>query len=642
MQAVEQLAHGIPGVGAPAPATARGEAADGGWDRAAARSGRSALLPRRWVFVAACAALAYGLWRSPDFKTVAAGVAIFLFGMLFLEEGFTAFTGGILERILRRTTKGLVRSHLFGVVSTSLMQSSSLVSVITISSLSAGLLGLSEGIGIIFGANIGTTTGAWLMAAFGMKVKISAYAMPLLVFGLILVFQKREDLKGAGRILAGLGFLFLGIHYMKEGFEAIGTSFDLAAYARTGYTGLFAFAGLGLAATVVMQSSHATLLLTIAALASGQVTYENALALAIGANIGTTVTAILGSLGAKVAGKRLALAHLIFNSVTAPLAIAFIGPLRWWVDEVAVLTGVGAADWTLKLAIFHTLFNLVGVAVMLPVLGPLVRFLESTVKPGAEASRLLPQHLDDTALQHPDTALQVLLQESAHLFDNAFEILAHGLNLHRHDILSRRDLDEVVAGSTARMDIDVLEGYYGSIKVLYIAIVDFASRARAETRLAEAQMSEIASLLIVCRHVAEIVKDVNRMRRNVNRYLRSPNEHMRRQYDAIRGRIAEVLRTAYAIRDSRDEVQVFLALERLKEHLQRDDIVIDGTIDHLVRQRLVTSEMATSLMNDSHGAHEIVRRLIEIAERMFVAEGTDLKSLSADMLLDEGDLSEIA
>ena len=159
--------------------------------------------------------LGYGFWVSPDFKEIAAGVAIFLFGMLFLEEGFKAFTGGMLEKLLQKTTDKTWKSLLFGVVSTSIMQSSSLVSVITISFISAGLVTLVGGIGIIFGANIGTTTGAWLVAAFGLKVKISAYAMPMLVFGIVLSFQKSKYLKGFGSVLAGLGFLFLGIHYMK-------------------------------------------------------------------------------------------------------------------------------------------------------------------------------------------------------------------------------------------------------------------------------------------------------------------------------------------------------------------------------------------------------------------------------------------
>ena len=116
--------------------------------------------------------LAYGFWLSPDFKAISAGVAIFLFGMLALEEGFRAFTGGTLEKILRRTTNRLWKSLSFGIVATTIMQSSSLVSVITISFLSAGLIGLSEGLGIVFGANLGTTTGAWLVAGFGLKVKL--------------------------------------------------------------------------------------------------------------------------------------------------------------------------------------------------------------------------------------------------------------------------------------------------------------------------------------------------------------------------------------------------------------------------------------------------------------------------------------
>ncbi|MCP5085834.1 MAG: Na/Pi cotransporter family protein, partial [Rhodobacteraceae bacterium] len=203
--------------------------------------------------------LVYGFWVSPDFKVIAAGVSIFLFGMLYLEEGFKAFTGGMLERLLKTTTDKTWKSLLFGVVSTTIMQSSSLVSVITISFISAGLVTLVAGIGIIFGANIGTTTGAWMVAAFGLKVKISAYAMPMLVFGIILNFVNNNYAKGVGSILAGLGFLFLGIHYMKEGFEAFKDSFDLAALAVPGYPGLFLFAAIGAAATVVMQSSHATL-----------------------------------------------------------------------------------------------------------------------------------------------------------------------------------------------------------------------------------------------------------------------------------------------------------------------------------------------------------------------------------------------
>ena len=134
-------------------------------------------------------ALCYGFWVSGSFKDISAGVALFLFGMLCMEQGFKAYSGGTLQRIIGACTDRLWKSLAFGIVSTTLVQSSSLVSVVTISFLSAELIGLREGIGIIFGANLGTTTGAWLIAGFGLNVKLSAYALPMLVFGVLLLMQ---------------------------------------------------------------------------------------------------------------------------------------------------------------------------------------------------------------------------------------------------------------------------------------------------------------------------------------------------------------------------------------------------------------------------------------------------------------------
>lgn len=238
---------------------------------------------------------------------------------------------------------------------------------------------MAAGIGIIFGANLGTTTGARLIAGFGLKVKISAYAMPMLMFGVILVFQKSRNLNGIGYVLAGLGLLFLGIHHMKEGFEAFRETIDLTQFAVGGYAGLFLFAGIGIAATVIMQSSHATLVIIITALSVGQITYDNALALAIGANVGTTITAIIGSMSANFQGKRLAGAHLIFNLITGVLAIALIHQLIWAVDGISASVGIAADNFTLKLAVFHTIFNLIGMVVMSPFVDHLVRFLERAI-----------------------------------------------------------------------------------------------------------------------------------------------------------------------------------------------------------------------------------------------------------------------
>ena len=356
----------------------------------------------RYYLPVAIGALLVAFWVSPNAQEIAAGIAIFLFGMLMLEDGFKLLGGGMLERLLERATRSVPRSMLFGIVSTTVLQSSSLVSVITISFLSAGLISLTGGVGIIFGANIGTTTGAWLVAGLGLKVDIAAYAMPMIALSIILVFQKSKVWRGVGYALAGLGFLFLGIHHMKEGFEAYKDQIDLLRFALPGVLGLVVYTLLGTVSTVVMQSSHATMVLILTALAAGQITYENALALAIGGNIGTTITAIIGSLSANFQGKRLAVAHLVFNVTTAAVALVFIAQLRDAVDWVSAMVGINADDHALKLAVFHTIFNVLGVALMLPFMRRLVSLLERRiVEPEPDVSR--PRYLNAAVDAFPET-----------------------------------------------------------------------------------------------------------------------------------------------------------------------------------------------------------------------------------------------
>src|SRR6056297_4345890 len=152
----------------------------------------------RYYLPVAIAALLLTFWFSPDAQEIAAGVAIFLFGMLMLEDGFKLFGGGALERVLETATGSTLRAISFGIVSTTLLQSSSLVSVVTISFLSAGLISLIGGIGIVLGANLGSTTGAWIVAGLGLKVNIAAYAKPMIEISVLLLFQKAAVARGIG------------------------------------------------------------------------------------------------------------------------------------------------------------------------------------------------------------------------------------------------------------------------------------------------------------------------------------------------------------------------------------------------------------------------------------------------------------
>ena len=586
--------------------------------------------------------LAYGFWISPDFKTISAGVAIFLFGMLTLEEGFKAFSGGTLERILKKSTDKLYKSISFGFIVTAIMQSSSLVSVLTISFIGAGLIGLTQGIGIILGANIGTTTGAWLMAGFGLKVKISVYAMPMLAFGVLMIFQKSKSVKGFGYVLAGLGFLFLGIHYMKEGFEAFKDTVDLASFAVDGFKGLMIFIGIGILATVVMQSSHATIVLILAALSVGQITYENALALTIGANIGTTITAIIGSLSSNIDGKRLAGAHFIFNIVTALIAVLIMDHMIHAVSMISDAIGIASDNHTLRLAVFDTLFKVMGVIIFIPFVDKLVKFLEHTLK-GKDVSKIesdeTAHYLNDSVLETPTTAMAAIVRETKHLYTNAFEIITHGLNIKRENIISSIPLDKVVKDPYSTHAIDIDDFYQHRIKGIYGEIIDFSTKAQSQ--MSPKDIEILYSIKLANRDIVEAIKDTKHLQKNLIKYDKNPNTYIKEQYERIKIGLAELLRHIDHITKMTEEDEIILLLSKAKVHMQQYDIVANGTLDSLIRKNLISNEMATSLMNDSSYAYNISKNFIAMAEVIFIDASGDIKNIGEEMLLSDEDIELI-
>ena len=263
-----------------------------------------------------------------------------------------------------------------------------------------------------------------------------------------------------------------------------------------------------------MQSSHATLVLIITALAAGQITYENALALAIGANVGTTITAILGSLSANYQGKRLAAGHLIFNVITGLIAIVFINQLVVAVDSVAAFFGIADDDYTLKLAVFHTIFNVIGVTVLVPFVTQLVAFLERAIPAPAVLDIAEPKYLNDSVLEFPETLLEAIRNETIHLYDNAVEIIAHGLNLHRTQIFESDDLDTLWSTTSARQCPSISTRSTSarsrrSTRRFWISSPALTVRSRQNIS------DQLYGLRRTCRQIVKTVKDVKHLRKNV-------------------------------------------------------------------------------------------------------------------------------
>lgn len=569
--------------------------------------------------------LGFLLYSNPNFETISAGIAILLFGMIMLEEGFKVFTKGPLQNILKRATKKLYKSITTGAFLTTLMQSSSLISVVTISFISAGLISLSEGIGLIFGANIGSTTTAWLVAGFGLKIKISALAMPMLIFGLIFSLQKAKALKGIGNILAGLGFFFLGIYFMKEGFDVFSNDIDLTQYAISGFLGVLLYTAIGIIITVLLQSSAASLVLVLTALAAGQIEYENALALAIGANVGTTITAILGSLSSNAAGKRLAGAHLIFNITTGLIAIAFIFPLARLVNYLSETMQIAATNYTLKLALFHTIFNVIGVVIMIPFIKNLERLLLRIVKekPAIDKDVDEPKYLNPAVLKFPRTAISALINESKYLYKNSiFEIVAHALNIHREDVKSDKKVKEIIKKSDIDFKTDVEGLYYTKVKTIYGEIIRYATTAQSDLKLSNEQIKAIDDIKIANRKMVEVIKDVRELNKNITMALTSNNKYLQNEYNGFRKKLTKVLRVIYLFRTEADFEDHAFKLKALKKEAKANIRHSNKSIDKLIRKDLITAEMASSLFNDYTNVNDMIKKLIEIAELLYGKKDT--------------------
>lgn len=593
----------------------------------------------RFLFPVLITFLLYSFWALPHSVTIAAGVSIFLFGMYFLKQGFGVLMGGVLREVLVHTTNKLWKSIAFGFSSTAILQSSALISIISISFVSAGLLSLVSAVGIIFGANLGTTSGAWLVAGFGLKVKISAYAMPLLIIGLVCTFHRSKQIKGVGFALAGLGFLFLGIHYMREGFEIFREQIDLAKYAVPGFKGLLIYTLAGLLITIVMQSSNAVMVIIITALSLHQVTYDNAIALAIGANIGTTVTGLLGSLSANYLGKQLALTHFSFNFVTGLLVIFGIHYMTSYVDFISEKMGIASDNYTLKLAVFHTSFNLFGVIILSPFIRPFVKLLQKLVKPSRKHISE-PVYLNESSLEYPDTFLQSLHNETIHLYQNISKLLMHSLQVDK-SILDSENLKKDIKNSQQVIDYSFDQRYKETVKPLIATLLEYTGRG--QNILSKKEKEQLFKLRLASIKLAESVKAVDGLRKNMKKYFNSENLAVRNEYNKMRLLIVSVLKELDTLDIEKTyDSSVFISLEDIRVQIKKYRKETNARLDKLIRDDQIEPVLASSILNDRTFTRDAAKRLLDAGHLLFSTQNETMKNVEEMILLSEEEVEDVA
>ncbi len=566
-------------------------------------------------------AIIYLVSTSDALTNVSAGLAILLFGMLSLGSGFRAFNGGFLENLLTSSTSTAIKSISFGTIATAVMQSSSLVSVLSISFVSAALLNLAQGIGVIFGANLGNSAGSWLIAGVS-GMKISALALPLIVGGVLFNFQSSKASKGIGQIFIGIGFFFLGVGYIKDGFEEYKEIVDFSQYAMEGLGGVLLFVGLGALMTAIVQSSHATLTIIISAFAAGSMSYENALAATLGTSVGGVMTAVIASLSTNIDGKRLAVANCIFNFSIALLVIATFDYFVLVNSTISMLLGL-EENSVLRIAVFHTLFNLVGVVLLLPLIPKIAIFLESAMK-DKDSQVDKPLYVNDTIVQYQDTAFIALTREVYHLYENAFELISHALGFSRQDIRSQDKIDDVLkARIWAKEDVDIEIFYIKKIKVLFNAILDFSTEVQAHTQ-DKAYIYKFAMLTSASRHIVEAIKNMELLQPNLKKNSLSKNQILSNEYNALRTHLALLLRSIEEI-NTDEELHPQVAIVKLKaqkkafKKIDKDSIV---HIESMLSKKDISVPSGTSLLNAVGFSHNIAK---ELANAMIQIQKTRLE-----------------
>ncbi len=306
-----------------------------------------------------------------DFLKLIGSLGLFLYGMKIMSEGLQKIAGDRLRNILTAMTTNRVTGVLTGLLITALIQSSSATTVMVVSFVNAGLLTLTQSISVIMGANIGTTVTAWVISLFGFKVDVSMFALPLLGVAIPLIFSKKSMRKSFGEFIFGFAFLFMGLAFLKDNVPNLAANPEMLAFIRNytdmGYFSILLFLLLGTIVTIIVQSSSATMAITLVMCSMNWIPFELAAALVLGENIGTTVTANLAALAANSSARRAALAHFIFNIFGVCwmllLFYPFTGAISWLVDTYMPSSPDVAVSF--KLSAFHTVFNLCNVFFMI-------------------------------------------------------------------------------------------------------------------------------------------------------------------------------------------------------------------------------------------------------------------------------------
>jgi phosphate:Na+ symporter len=514
-----------------------------------------------------------------DIWQLAAGLGLFLYGMTALEAGLRDLLAGSLREMVKRQARTPLRGLLIGTVATAILQSSTLVMVLTLAFVGIGVIDLRSAIGVVTGANIGTSATGWLVVLVGFKLDLAGAAYGLIAIGGIgSVLTPHGPLRAALRLSFGIGLLLLGLEWMKDGVQAWAASFDVSPFARLG---VFAMAAIGLGLTAVIQSSSGTMMIALAALNAGVLDLAAAAALVVGANVGTALTTSIAAIGGTPDKKRAAAFHVAFNATTAVLVLPFVG----------LLTGAlrGIADPLIALTAFHSLFNVLGAMLFVPFATRIAAWLGQHFQTRAE---LVGDAIHRVAPDEPAAGVEAMDQDLgvAILLSVQASRIALGL--------PEAAAVQVDAGRFARLR-QALAGSdpaYARLKRLEGEFIDYAAHLQRRP-LAEAQSRRMDDLLEATRRAVLAAKAMKDVAANWQDLGQRGLARVEPILQAIRGESLQFLDAAEHQLPGMDTANLVEALAHAHERVRH---AFDGLMRELYRNAADTGldgEALSSLLN---------------------------------------------
>lgn len=472
-----------------------------------------------------------------DFLRLIGSLALFLYGMKIMSEGLQKFAGDSLRRILTAMTTNRVTGVLTGVLITALIQSSSATTVMVVSFVNAGLLTLTQSIGVIMGANIGTTVTAWLISALGFKVDIAAFALPLLAFALPLFFSGKSSRKSIGEFVFGFAFLFMGLQSLKANAPELGANPEMLAFVQNytdmGFFSIILFLFIGAILTMIVQASAATMAITLIMCANGWIDYHLGVALVLGENIGTTITANLAALTGNTQARRAALAHLVFNVFgvmwVLVLFYPFTNAVSWFVTHVMKVSDPAVAV-SFKLAAFHTAFNISNTFIMIWFVSLIEKTVCTLIKPKVEDEEYRLRYITGGMLSTAELSIlqahkeiSLFAERTARMFNMVKELF---YEKNEETFLKTYSRIEKYENISDRMEIEIAN---------YLTEVSegrLSSESKEEIRIMLRAVSEIESIADSCNNLARSIKRRNEFK---SEFTEEQNKHLDHMFELVSG-----------------------------------------------------------------------------------------------------------